>query len=273
MKLVANRKVILCLLTVITGLALILGISRYILPKKPTPTITDEVHNETTSYLQKDVQDLSHLEDDILQMISLKADQIRQLNKVLPHDRKMAAKFDIPEKDLATTPSDVLCKHFFAVSPLRIWFGMYDDRNMGITRAIRGSSTLGTLFGREDIIPAIIKVYQETPLEPEKMQDLDPGTTSMSLMTIDEFLIYPPVFEKVAGYEKQILSVLCDRYRRMERVNSSRADDPLYGAIYSSTKHLILLLLERVRPSLHNSLVRERKYSKLVAQVEKMLSD
>lgn len=269
MKLAANRKVILCLLTVSAGSALIAGVSRYILRKKPT--------HETASYKQGDIYDLSQLEDDILQMVSLQAEDITHLNNVLPHDLRSSAKFDIPEKDLATTPSDVLCKHFFAVSPLRITFGLYDGSNpriMGITRAIRSSSTLGTLFYREDIIPGIIKFYQETPLEPEKMQDLEPGTTSMSLMATDEFLMYPPVFERSAGYEKQILSILCDRYRRMEKVNSSRPDDdPLYGGIYNSTKNLALLLLEHVRPSLHNSLAHETEESKLFAQVENVLKE
>lgn len=286
MRLAANRKMVLFLAVPAAVLALIIAISLYILPEKEpsrvskdtpqervenetTPAITHEAPGNSVPYQPEDIYDLSHLEDDILQEVELKTEQIRQLNKTLHHDRKLAAKFDIPDEDLATTPSDVLCKHFFAVTPMRVWFGMYDDRNMGITRAIRGSKTLGTLFGRKDVIPGIVKVYKETPLEPEKMQDMDAGTTSMALMTIDEFMIYPPVFERSVGYEKEILSILCDRYKRMEKVNASRPpNDPIYSATYNSTKTLALLLVERVKPGLHNSLVTETSYSRMFARIE-----
>jgi len=251
MKFIANRKIILYLLIIIAVLVVILGVARYLLPQRPDHATKSK-----------------ELEEDILKIISLQAEQIEHLNNVLPYDREIAAKFDIPEKDLATTQSDVLLKHF-SRGPMRVWFGMYDnDPNMGITRALRASKTLAALFGRRDIIPAIIKVYQETHLEPDKMQDIDPGTTSMSLMIIDEFLMYPPVFEKVAGYEKQILLLLCERYRKMEMVNSSNPDTPVYSAIYISTKNLTLLLLKRVAPSLHNSLVNEKELTKLFEQVE-----
>lgn len=150
------------------------------------------------------------------------------------------------------------------------------DHNIGIFRSLRASNTLATLYNREDIIPAIIKFYKETSIEPDKMQDLRHSKVSLALKTVDEFVMYPPVFDKVAGFEEQLLRHLCDRYRRLEKVNSLNPDEPVYGVVYNTTKQLALRLVERVRPSLYKSLVSNRiikSEPQFYAQIEDMLGE
>jgi hypothetical protein len=239
------------------------------------PSIDDKTLTKSTSYLQQDIIDLAHIDEDVIGMIEPRLELMIQLNEVLPYDREKAAKYDIPEKDMATTQSDVLCRHF-AYSPIRVWFGLYDDRNIGIFRSLRASNTLATLYAREDIIPAIIKFYKETPIEPEKMQDLKPSKVSLALKTVDEFVMYPPVFNKVAGFEEELLRHLCDRYRRLDKVNSLNPDEPVYGVVHNTTKELALRLVERVRPSLYKSLASNKTIKsepQFYARIEAMLGE
>lgn len=302
MKRIVENRTILYILPIIVALILMLAILRYMSREDTTndaktkqniadiamelepkiakrdgkvPSIDDKTLTESTSHLQQDISDLSHIDEDVIGTVELQAELIRQLNEVLPYDREIAAKYDIPEKDMETTQSDVLCRHF-AYSPMRVWFGLYDDRNIGIYKSLRASNTLATLYNREDIIPAIVKFYKETPIEPDKMQDLRPSKVSLALKTVDEFVMYPPVFDKVAGFEEQLLRHLCDRYRRLEKVKSLNPDEPVYGVVYNTTKQLALRLVERVRPSLYKSLVSNRTIKsepQFYAQIEDMLGE
>ena len=182
------------------------------------------------------------------------ADQIIHLNGVLPHDKKIAAEHDIPEQELSKTPTDILCRHFVG-SPMRVWFGMYDDVNFGITRAIRASATLSALINREDMVEGMIKMYSETIIDPENTQAAELGSISMALMASDELLTYPPIFERTKGYGKDLLLHLCNRYKRMREVNEkceSKGENPPYGASLSSARKVALLLLKRFDNKLYD---------------------
>ncbi len=215
--------------------------------------------------------DLTPLDEVILNRTALQFEEMEQLNAVLPYDREIAARYDLPEKELATTPTQVLCQHFMR-SPMRVWFHMYDNSYLGVARALRASATLSTLFQREDLIPAMVKMYEDTPLEPENMKKLKPALVSMSLLAADEFLLYPPVFDQVAGHEKEILRHLCDRYRRMTVVNASRPQDrPVYSAVFNTTFELARRLMEQLDPGLSVALRSEKDETRFFARIEERL--
>jgi hypothetical protein len=174
----------------------------------------------------------------------LKVDQMLQLESVLPYDKELAVKHDLPDDKLKTVPSSVLCRHFFR-SPLRVWFGLYDERNMGITRALRGSKTLAELYSRADMLDGMLEFYRASNDEIPSNQK-DAGEISMSLLVCDELLMYPPVFSKAKGREKEILNLLCRRYQLMTEANRLAGKNAPYGASFESTKQLALGLIKQI---------------------------
>jgi len=126
----------------------------------------------------------------------LNAEDILHLEGVLPYDKKIAAKFDMPLDEIKTAKSSVLCKHYFLRTPGKVLFGLYDDRNFGITRAIRASATLSALVNREDVVDGMCE-YNRDILDNEiENKQHEPGKISRSLMCSDELLMYPAVFVK-----------------------------------------------------------------------------
>lgn len=200
-------------------------------------------------------------DEELFRKAGMTDEQVEHLNKVLPYDREIFAKSDIPEEQLSTTPTDKLWWHFSVSTPMYIHFGLYDNPNKGITRATRGSRTLSTLISREDMIEAIVKAYSEVPIEPEKMRDYgieSAGKISMALHASDQLLMYPPVFEKTKGHERELLSHLCQRYRRMTRVNQryekmGMGEYHAYSAVFNTTKTLALRFLERLDPQAYDN--------------------
>lgn len=185
----------------------------------------------------------------------IKADWIRHLNRIVPRDKERFARFDIPEEQLSTTPTDMLCWHFVS-SRMTGPMLLYDNPNIGILRCILASRTLSTLISREDMIEGMIKMYSEVPIEePEKKHHQRPKRISWALKAADELMMFPPIFEKTKGHEKELLFHLCQRYRRMVRVNEryeSMGKKPPYVLVFHTTRLLTLRLVQNLDPQVYD---------------------
>jgi hypothetical protein len=167
------------------------------------------------------------------------------LDGVLGYDREIAAKFDLPPDKLKTASTEELASYFFAGPMPGGWFLLYDDPNKGIERALRASATLLEVTNREDLVEGIAAMCAHTDIESVlRLEEAgERGRVSMSLFWADQFLIYPPVFARTKGKEKELLPLLCDRYRRMSAVNRAKPENPPYGAVFSTTKQLAMSLI------------------------------
>ena len=134
-------------------------------------------------------------------------------------------------------------------SPGVVFFGMYNDQNLGIRRALQASKTLQAFVERPDVMNGFIEVYQKIELDPEKNEELPGGRISMAVMHTDQLLLYPEIFEKSSGYEKEMLAILCERYNLMKDINlryeEADGKDTVYSASFNTTKLLTFRLLEK----------------------------
>lgn len=163
---------------------------------------------------------------------------------------KTAPRFDMTAEEIEKASSVELVMHFTA-SPLRVWFGLYDDRNLGVRRAIRGSRTLQAFVQRPDMIEAIV---ESNRIRMAEIREARPGSEiteglSMHLMCCDELLLYPEVFEKTRGHEKDLLQVMCERYRAMVEANARfpKETEP-FGASFTTITQVVLQLAQRIDP-------------------------
>ncbi len=233
---------------------------------------------------------LDGLTDEAVEKTRPKARWATHLSKVLPYDKEIAASMDIPEEELPSTLTDQLCWHCIN-GPARTWFTLYSDPNLGIERALQASTALATLVDREDFMESVIKVYGEAPIEvyigkaDQMMYDGVPiedytkkadhedyirlfedmaenpdivlPQLSLALYTCDQLLMYPPVFEKTKGHEKELLSHLCDRYRRMVKTNEAMEKmgrQGPYSVAFNTTKQLAMRLMVRLDPRSYRAL-------------------
>lgn len=181
-----------------------------------------------------------------MKTIGLTQDQLLHLDGVFGFDVEKDRRFDLAAEDINTSASEKLVRHF-VFSPMKITLTMYDNINMGITRAARSSATLSALLSRGDVVDGILRFYLSTPIH-GFMLGKEAAKVSLSLMAADQILMYPLVFERIEGQEARILRYLCDRYRIMQEANEAReADNPLYGAAFITTYQLATMLESKLR--------------------------
>ena len=228
--------------------------------KAPGPQDTPAATSESTvpsagGGSDKDVEIGLKLNNDILREMSEEGlanpELIRQLNEVLPYDKEIAARTDIPAEKIPDTPTNVLLGHFITKGYTAV-FGLYDNPDIGIFRAMRSSRTLAAFISRPDMMDGFVKVYREMELDPDKNKDVrHRGAVSIALVSADELLMFPIVFNRSRGYEKQLLDALCKRYRKMKEINRAYREkygeeqEP-FGGSFATTTELAFRLLERV---------------------------
>lgn len=178
---------------------------------------------------------------------------MKNLDEVLPHDKEIAARFDLPREELDRATSAQLSRHF-AKGPLWIWFGFYDDVNIGIYRASRASATLEELTNRADMVDGVIEFFEVANQEiskPQPSPEMADFPLSSGLEAMDKLLMYPDVFEKTQGLERRLLQVLRDRHEAAAAANAvsiEQTGDELFSVSLGTAKALSLKLLARIDP-------------------------
>lgn len=174
-----------------------------------------------------------------------------QLDGVLKYDEEIAAKWDLPADEVARAPSVKLLTHFSA-SPMRVWLGLYEQPEIGALRAIRGSKSLAALVQRPDMIEAFIEWNKQYIEQINQLQSdsTNGGELSSQIVACDDLLRSGEILQKTKGYERELLKVLCERYRAMTETNALfDADNKPFGASFNSLVHLIKSMADVVDPT------------------------
>jgi hypothetical protein len=178
----------------------------------------------------------------------LTREQIRGLDGVLDYDKELANRWDAPAERIPRMSTADLLK-YFAASPLRVPLMLYDDPNLGIARAIRVSTTLTEAVNRKDLIEGWMEMNRELMRDFEKRNSQSNGETSSSLLSADQLLLYPPVFKKTRGREKELLRFVSRRYRWMQEVNKSKGKGAsVFSASLGSAAQLAVKLAQALEP-------------------------
>lgn len=175
----------------------------------------------------------------------------RQLDGVKKYDKEISDRLDLPADEIEKASSFKLLDHFVN-SSMRSWLGLYNDTNVGVRRAIQGSTTLNALIQRPDIMDAFVEWNRHCVEEVNKLQSdsQDGGQLSNSIMACDDLLGFPSIFQKTKGHERALLQAVCRRYRAMVEANSLFDDDNKpFGAVFNGTRTNIVALAKVIDPN------------------------
>jgi len=174
-----------------------------------------------------------------------------QLENVLPYDEEIAAKWDLPADEIAKAPSVKLLTHFSA-SPMRVWLGLYEQPDIGARRAIRGSKSLAALVKRDDMMQAFVDWNKQYIEQINNLQSdsTNGGELSSQIVACDDLLRSGEILQKSKGHERELLKVLCERYRVMTETNLLfDTDNKPFGASFNSLVHLIKSMADVIDPT------------------------
>lgn len=218
---------IVCIGLAIANIAILLA------PRPPVPVNTTEVPDKRLSPAEREVE------------------VQEQLEAVSPFDRELSAKFDLSPEEIEKAPTAKLLNHF-STSGMRVWLGLYDEADIGVRRAIRGSTTLAAFVKRPDMMDGFIQWNKQYI---EEIRNLTPESTtggelSSHLVASDDLLKFRGIFQRAKGRERELLGVLCERYRAMVEANALFDEEHKpFGASFNALLLIIKELAREIDPT------------------------
>jgi len=220
------------------------------------------------------ILDLSLIYDDPGKRNSMR----QHLDQMAASDRQSMATLGMAAEDLRAASTEDVILHF-AQSPATVVFGLYSGPNFGITRTLYSSTTLQEFFCRKDVPSAILAVYRDFDLDPPAGPA---GTTvmdyirlSMTLSNVDKIVMYPPMFARLESIDRAILVAMHERLKKVVPISERLAregKDEGHGFVLSTTRQLVLMVVESSAPNLHGSLQDTTSSAELCDQLGDLLS-
>ena len=232
---------------------------------KPEPVETTPVAREDRGpaspavyapFDREGILDLSLIYDD-----PGKRNSMRQwLDRASVADKQHMAGWKMAAEDLRAASTEDVILHV-ARSPVTATFSIHNDRNFGITRVLHSSATLQEFFCRKDVPSAILAVYRDFDLDPPAgpagTTVMDYVRLSMTLSNVDKIVMYPPMFARLESIDRAILEAMHERLKKVvpisERLEREGKDEG-HGFVLSTTRQLVLMVVESSAPNLHGSL-------------------